>query len=79
MQDMQLFSLGAWCFFVCKAKAAHPSIGRGGREDLHFVMGAACRNGCASKTVPKSIIICHHMADALDCFSNNGATAAAAE
>lgn len=67
----------AWCLITCKAKPAHPSIGRGGREELQFVTGAAQGDGRASETVPKSLIICHHVARAVDCFWNNGAAAAA--
>lgn len=67
----------AWCFITCKAKPAHPSIGKGGREDLQFVVGTAQGDSHASKTVPKSLIICHCMAGTLDSFSNNRAAAAA--
>ena len=66
----------AWCFITCKAKPVHPSIGKGGREDLQLVVGAAQGDGRASKPVPKSLIICHRVAGALDCFLNNGAAAA---
>lgn len=58
----------AWCLITCKAKPAHPSIRRADREELRFVMGAAQGDGRASKIVPKSLIICHRVADALDCF-----------
>lgn len=45
-------------------------IGKGGREDLQFVVGVAQVDGCASKTVPKSFTTCHCLAGALDFFLN---------
>lgn len=65
---MQLFLLGASP--QAKAKPASPSVGRGGREDLQFVVGVAQVGGCASKTVPKSFTTCHCLAGALDFFLN---------
>lgn len=67
----------AWCLVTCKGKPAHPRVGRGGREELRFAMGAAQGGGRASETVLKSLMICHRVAGALDWFSNNEAAAAA--
>lgn len=64
----------ARCFITCKTSQLTQV--QEGEEDLQFV-GAGQGDGCASKTVPKSLIICHRVAGALDCFSNNGVAAAA--